>query len=64
MAFVEKHVRTYDDGRQLVTWRARYRDPSGREHSRSFDRKVDAERYLTGVERRVDRSRTREDGPA
>jgi integrase len=30
------------DGR----WRARYRDESGREHARHFDRKVDARRWL------------------
>src|SRR5829696_8735371 len=34
------------DGR----WRARYRDPSGKEHARHFDRRVDAERFLTTVE--------------
>ncbi len=49
-AFVEKHVRTYPDGRQLLTWRARYRDPSGKEHAKTFPRKVDAERFLTTVE--------------
>jgi hypothetical protein len=27
-------------------WRARYRDPSGREHARHFDRKIDAQRWL------------------
>ena len=31
-------------------WRARYRDPAGREHSRHFDRKVDAETWLTAQE--------------
>lgn len=30
------------DGR----WRARYRDPSGKEHAKHFDRKVDAQRWL------------------
>jgi integrase len=34
------------DGR----WRARYRDPSGRERAKHFTRKVDAERFLTTVE--------------
>jgi integrase len=29
---------------------ARYRDPSGRQRNKTFTRKVDAERYLTGVE--------------
>lgn len=45
MASVEKRVR---DGR--TRWYARYRDPSGAQRTKSFDRKVDAERYLTGVE--------------
>ena len=40
------HVEKRGQGR----WRARYRDPDGRERSRTFDRKSDAERFLTGVE--------------
>jgi integrase len=31
-------------------WRARYLDPDGAERSRSFDRKLDAERFLAEVE--------------
>ena len=31
-------------------WRARYRDPSGRERARHFKRKIDAERWLVSVE--------------
>jgi hypothetical protein len=31
-------------------WRARYTDPDGKEHSKSFDKKVDADRFLTEVE--------------
>jgi integrase len=34
------------DGR----WRARYRDPQGKEHAKHFDRKIDGERWLTTVE--------------
>ncbi|MEX2501222.1 MAG: hypothetical protein WD336_02500, partial [Trueperaceae bacterium] len=30
-------------------WRARYRDPAGREHARHFDRKTDAQRWLDEV---------------
>jgi hypothetical protein len=30
------------DGR----WRARYRDETGKEHARHFDRKIDAQRWL------------------
>jgi len=33
-----------------ASYRARYRDPSGRERSKSFSRKVDAERWLAEVE--------------
>jgi integrase len=33
-------------GAREASWVARYRGPSGAEHSRSFGRKVDAERYL------------------
>ncbi len=45
MACVEKRTR---DGK--ISWRARYRAPDGRQRTKSFARKVDAERYLTGVE--------------
>jgi len=30
-------------------WRARYRDDDGKEHARHFDRKIDAQRWLDGV---------------
>lgn len=36
-----------DAGR--TTWRARYRDASGKEHSRNFTRKIDAQRWLDGI---------------
>src|SRR5664280_957589 len=45
MGSVEKRVR---DGRQ--TWVARWRAPDGAQRKRSFRRKIDAERHLTGVE--------------
>ncbi|MDP9093411.1 MAG: site-specific integrase [Actinomycetota bacterium] len=45
MASVEKRTR---DGK--VRWYARYRDPSGQQRTKTFDRKVDAERFLTSVE--------------
>lgn len=35
-------------------WRARYRGPDGREHSRAFRRKVDAERWLRTEEGKAD----------
>jgi hypothetical protein len=31
-------------------WRARYRGPDGRERSRTFQRRTDAERFLTNIE--------------
>lgn len=31
-------------------WEVRYRDPEGKQRARLFDRKVDAERFVTGVE--------------
>jgi hypothetical protein len=40
------HVRRTESGR----WQARYRDPSGRERSRNFTSKVDADRFLIGIE--------------
>lgn len=39
-------VKKRPDGR----WRARYRDPAGKEHARHFDTRRDAERWLTTVE--------------
>lgn len=36
-------------------WVARYRGPDGREHSKAFNRKVDAERWLTGQKYSKDR---------
>lgn len=39
------HVNRRPDGR----WRARYRDPAGREHSRHFNRKLDAVRWLDEI---------------
>jgi integrase len=36
-------------------WRARYRGPNGRQHSKSFKRKIDAERWLRSEEGRADR---------
>lgn len=33
-----------------VTWQARWRDPTGAQRAKNFDRKVDADRHLTDVE--------------
>jgi hypothetical protein len=40
------HVEKRDKNRR----RARYRGPDGKERSKTFERKIDAERYLTSVE--------------
>jgi integrase len=45
MSHVERRVQA---GR--VSYRARWRDPSGRERKRSFNRKTDAQRFLVGIE--------------
>jgi integrase len=46
MASTEK--RRGRDGK--ATWQARWRDPDGRQRKRTFARKSDAERFLTGIE--------------
>jgi len=43
-------LRGKKQGQGRPRWRARYRDPSGRERSKSFARKIDAERFLVSVE--------------
>jgi integrase len=45
MSSIDKRLR---EGK--VSWRAHYRDPGGKQHNRSFSRKVDAQRFLTGIE--------------
>jgi integrase len=50
MAHIEKRPHATKDGKQKIYWRARYRDPGGRERVKIFDRRVDAERYLVGIE--------------
>ena len=44
MAHIEKRTRG-----KHVSWRARYRAPDGRERSKTFTRRVDAERWLTST---------------
>ena len=47
MGHLEKRQRKMSDGRRgPVHWRARYRDSNGREHSETFERRIDAERFL------------------
>jgi integrase len=49
MGYVED-LRGKKQGRGRPRWRARYRDLSGRERAKSFARKIDAERFLVGIE--------------
>jgi integrase len=49
MGYVED-LKGSKHGRGRNRWRARWRDPAGRERSKSFARKVDAERFLVGIE--------------
>jgi len=45
LASIEKRTRNGQ-----VRWYMRYRDPNGQQRTKTFDRKVDAERYLTTIE--------------
>lgn len=45
MPSIEKRIR---EGK--TRWYARYRDPAGQQRTKTFDRKVDAERFLTSIE--------------
>ena len=47
MASIEKRRQT---AAGKITWRAHFRDPMGKQRSRSFERKIDAQRFLTTVE--------------
>lgn len=50
MAAIERRVRKARDEASTIRYRVRYRDPSGRQRSRSFVRKVDAQAYKSTVE--------------
>jgi len=54
MAHIQKRVRKDKNGRRFTTWRLRYRDPTGHEHSKVYDRKIDAERRRAEVETDLD----------
>ena len=45
MASIEKRIRSGQ-----TSWRAHYRTPAGAQRNKTFNRKVDAERFLAGVE--------------
>jgi integrase len=49
MGYIED-LKGRKQGQGRHRWRARYRDPAGRERAKSFARKVDAERFLVGIE--------------
>lgn len=50
MSHVERRTQLRRNGKTAVAWRARYRDLDGRERSRTFGTKVDAQRFLASVE--------------
>ena len=35
-----------------MSWQARWRDPTGSQHSKNFGRRIDAERFLVTIEAR------------
>jgi integrase len=49
MGYVED-LKDSKHGRGRNRWRTRWRDPAGRQRTKSFARRVDAERFLLGVE--------------
>lgn len=52
MASISKHPARPNDPKKRPRWRARWRDPNGKQRSQVFDRKVDAEAHLTAMEHR------------
>jgi hypothetical protein len=51
VAYIEKRRQRRSDGTiGPVRWRARYRTPEGSMRARTFARKIDAERYCSGIE--------------
>src|SRR4051812_50114973 len=53
-------IKRRPDGR----WRARYRDPEGREHARHFTRKSDAESWLSTIQSDIARGGYRDPAAA
>jgi integrase len=49
MASLERRERQGSDGKPVVRWIVRWRDPTGRQRSHSFRRRVDAERHRSTV---------------
>jgi integrase len=50
MAHVQKRTHKAADGKRSTYWRARYLGPDNKEYSKSFSRRIDAERFLVTVE--------------
>jgi hypothetical protein len=49
MATIERRVRANTSGREVVTYRVRWRDPSRRQRAKTFHRRADAERFRSTV---------------
>lgn len=52
MASIDRHPPRPGDPRKRARWRARWRDPDGKQRTKVFDRKVDAEAHVTALEHR------------
>lgn len=52
MASIVKFRPKADDPKRRSRWQARWRDPDGRQRAQVFDRKIDAEQFLSSVEHR------------
>jgi integrase len=50
MAHIRKHSRRGKDGGRRAAYEVRYRDPSRRERSRTFPRRIDAERFAATID--------------
>ena len=53
MATIEKFKPLQSDPKNRPRWRARWRDPSGKQKTQVFTRRVDAEAHLTSVQHRI-----------
>ncbi len=55
MAHIQRVSRKTKDGRRVTDWRVRYRDPDGRERQHTEHRRIDAERWRTDNDSKLQR---------
>lgn len=53
MGYVQKKVHVAKDGKRTTSYRTRYRDPEGKLQSKTFARRIDAERHVVMMESSV-----------